>query len=77
MFNNVSFFQYIAQSNVINFLLMIAVLYWIISKLNLNSSFEKSIENVVLSIKQSDEAKNNSVKQLQNTKSEMKKLPAF
>ena len=75
MHNIISFFQYIAQSNLINFLLMLYILYWIISKLDLNSYLEKSIENVEQTIKDSEYTKNNSQKQLRNIKTEMRKLP--
>lgn len=76
MHDLISFLQYLAKSNTINFIIMVALLCWIASKINLSAGFDKSIENVKSAIKKSDEAVENSNKNLTCIKKEMKKLPA-
>ena len=70
-----STFQYLAQSNTINFVLMVLILWWIVSKFNLGVVFENSVQEIETSIKKSDETKQNAQKQLDNAKDEIKKLP--
>ena len=54
--------HYILHSNVINFAIMIWILAIIVKKLNLGKNFEKSVEDVALEIKKSDDEKAKSQK---------------
>ena len=49
--------HYILHSNVINFAIMIWILAVIVKKLNLGKNFEKSVEDITLEIKKSDDEK--------------------
>ena len=71
----VSFFKYLAMSNTINFILMIAILAVIVKKMCIKDSLDKSILAVRAAINKSDEAKQNSKKSLQEAKISIEKLP--
>lgn len=71
----ISIFKYLATSNTINFIIMIAILYAIVRKFRLASSFEKSIAGVESSIKKSDETKHNSENVLKVAEEAMGRLP--
>lgn len=71
----ISIFKYLATSNTINFIIMIAILYAIVRKFRLTSSFDKSIASVESSIKKSDETKHNSENVLKEAEKAMDKLP--
>ena len=53
--------HYILHSNVINFAIMIWILAVIVKKLNIGKGFEKSVEDIVLEIKKSDEEKEKAI----------------
>ena len=57
MDNFTDILKYIANSNIINFLIMLALLIYVCKKLNLGNSFDQGIENVKSTISKSDEAK--------------------
>ena len=71
----VSIFKYLAMSNTINFILMIAILAVIVKKMCIKDSLDKSILAVRAAINKSDEAKQNSKKGLQDAKTLFEKLP--
>ncbi len=71
----ITFAKYILHSNIINFLLMLWILYAIVKKLNLGKNFESSIDSVKAGIKKSDEEKNNAAKVLEEAKALIDKLP--
>lgn len=75
MYSILEFFKYLAQSNTINFFLMVWFLVWVCSKLHLGTSFDKSVENVAASINKSDEEKKKSKVILNDMEQEMTKLP--
>ncbi len=75
MDNITTVFQYLAQSNTINFILMIAILAFVVSKMNIGASFDKSVEDVSNSIKKSDEVKQNSQDLFDIAEAQMEKLP--
>ena len=68
-------FKYIINSNIINFLIMVYVLYRIVSKMDLASSFKKAINSVSLSIRQSEEEKADSAVKLKVVEQKVKELP--
>ena len=65
----------LAESNTINFIIMLGILAVIVIKMNLKASMDTSISNVVGIIKKSDEAKSESVTKLEKSKAEIEKLP--
>ncbi len=71
----ISFLKFLATSNTINFILMVAFLAWVVNKINLNSSLEKSIEAVKSTIKKSDDEKLKSHKVLDEAKALIDGLP--
>jgi len=71
----ISFFKYLATSNTINFIIMVAILAIIVKKMNLNSVFDSSISKVDASIKKSDEEKEKSEKLLTGAQKLIEKLP--
>ena len=75
MDNIISLFEYWAKSNTINFLIMAYILYWIVKKIDIKSMFEKSVNSIQNSIKQSETEKENSKNLLQDAKNTMDKLP--
>lgn len=75
MENSQSIIQYILHSNIINFAIMIYILAVIIKKLNLGNNFKKSIEDVELEIKKSDNEKEKSKKLLEEAQELLDNLP--
>lgn len=71
----ISFLKLLAESNTINFIIMAALLVWIVRKINLNSNFDKTIESVKESIEKSDDEKQKSEKILQAAKLLIDRLP--
>lgn len=65
----------LAESNTINFIIMVAILAIIVIKMNLKASMNDSIAKVETSIKQSDETRSNSEKVLSKSKDLYDKLP--
>lgn len=65
----------LAESNTINFIIMVAILAVIVIKMNLKASMDNSIAKVETSIKQSDETRSNSEKVLSKSKDLYDKLP--
>lgn len=65
----------LAESNTINFIIMLGILAVIVIKMNLKASMDTSISNVARIIKKSDEAKSESVTKLEKSKAEIEKLP--
>ena len=65
----------LAESNTINFIIMLGILAVIVIKMNLKASMDISISNVADIIKKSDEAKSESVTKLEKSKAEIEKLP--
>ena len=65
----------LAKTNTINFLLMAAILYWIIKKMNISSSLKKGVDNVIDTIKNSEQEKKNSQNLVDCAAATMSKLP--
>ncbi len=68
--------KYLLQSNTVNFLLMVGLLWYIVKKFDLISSIDNSIKNVSLSIKKSDDEMQKSKQTLKLIKEDIEKLPA-
>ena len=68
-------YHYILHSNIINFIIMLWILYAIIKKINLGKTLEQSIENVNVSIQKSDKDKHESQITLNKAKELIEKLP--
>ncbi|MBD5402776.1 hypothetical protein HDR58_08260 [bacterium] len=71
----ISFIKYLANSNTINFIIMLIILGFIVVKLNLKSSLDNSISTVESSIKKSDDEKENSEKVLATSQLQLERLP--
>ena len=71
----ITFAKYILHSNIINFLLMVWILYAIVKKLNLGKNFDSSIDSVKAGIQKSDDEKARSEKLLNEAKALIDKLP--
>ena len=69
-----SIINFILHSNIINFTIMLCILYFIVKKFNLGKTFKDAIEAVSTSIKKSDEAKSNSKKILNDAKKSIANL---
>ncbi len=65
----------LAESNTINFIIMLVILAVIVVKMNLKSAMDTSISNVAGTIKKSDDAKTDSINKLEKSKSQIEKLP--
>ena len=65
----------LAESNTINFIIMLGILAVIVIKMNLKASMDTSISNVAGTIKKSDDAKSESITKLEKSKAEIEKLP--
>ena len=52
-----SLLETIFHSNVINFALVLAILYWLIRKFNLMASIDRKQQEIVASVKKSEEEK--------------------
>ncbi|MBP3821174.1 hypothetical protein J6G99_05965 [bacterium] len=72
---SVSIFQYLANTNTINFLIMALLLVWICKKINLKISLNKSIETVKNAILNSENEKTSAKKNLDDAKETLKNLP--
>lgn len=70
-----NFLNYILHSNIINFIIMIYILYAIIKKVNLGKSFDTSISGIEAGIKKSDKEKAKSKKVLKEAKKLIDGLP--
>lgn len=68
-------YNYILHSNIINFIIMLWILYAIIKKINLGKTLEQSIENVNSNIQKSDKDKHESQITLNKAKELIDKLP--
>lgn len=71
----ISFFKYLASSNTINFIIMVAILAFILKKMNLGAAFDSSISKVDSAIKKSDKEKENSEELLTKAQAAIDKLP--
>jgi len=65
----------LAKTNTVNFLLMAAILYWIIKKMNISSALKKGVDNVINAIKNSEQEKENSQNLVNSAAATMSKLP--
>lgn len=65
----------LAESNTINFIIMLGILAVIVIKMNLKASMDISISSVAGIIKKSDDAKSESITKLEKSKEEIEKLP--
>lgn len=70
-----NFLNYILHSNIINFIIMLYILYAIIKKVNLGKSFDTSISGIETDIKKSDKEKAKSQKILKEAKELLDGLP--
>lgn len=67
--------NYILHSNIINFIIMLLILYTIIKKINLEKTFDESIEKVHSNIVKSDKDKQEAEILLKDAKVLIEKLP--
>ena len=70
-----NFLNYILHSNIINFIIMLYVLYIIVKKVNLGKSFDASITEIETGINKSDKEKAKSKKVLKEAKKLIDGLP--
>lgn len=70
-----TFFEYLAKSNTINFLLMVGLLVWICRKIDIKSSLESAVDKVKNEISSSEKAKNDAHAYLSNCEDDINKLP--
>ena len=70
-----NFLNYILHSNIINFIIMLYILYVIVKKVNLGKSFDSSITEIEAGIKKSDKEKAKSKKVLKEAKKLIDGLP--
>ena len=71
-----SIINVLLKSNTINFLLMLAILFWCVKKMNLKASLNKGVENVSDSIKAAELKKNKSENLVKAAQATIEKLPA-
>lgn len=71
----IAFAKYILHSNIINFLLMLWILYAIVKKFNLGKNFDSSVEKVKTGIEKSDREKDAAAKLLNEAKELIDRLP--
>ncbi len=71
----ISILKIIVTSNTLNFIIMVALLAYIIKKINLNQTFDKAIASVKSNIDKSDEEKQNAQNLLSKANDLMQKLP--
>lgn len=70
-----SLIKFLAQTNVINFLLMAGILVWIVRKLDMANSMENSVVKIKESIFKSEQEKEIAQKKVQHSRELFKKLP--
>lgn len=70
-----NFISYILHSNIINFTIMLCILYFIVKKVNLGKNFDSSIAGIEDGIKKSDKEKAKSKKVLKEAKKLIDGLP--
>ncbi|MDE6138744.1 MAG: hypothetical protein K2F57_04665 [Candidatus Gastranaerophilales bacterium] len=70
-----NFASYILHSNIINFTIMLCILYFIVKKVNLGKNFDSSIAGIEDGIKKSDKEKAKSKKVLKEAKKLIDGLP--
>ena len=68
-------FKYLANTNTINFIIMVVLLGYIVKKMSLGKSFEHGIENIKTTITKSDETKNLSQKHFNDAQALIDGLP--
>ncbi len=71
----ISTIKYLADTNVINFVLMAVLLGWILVKMSVKTSFEKGILSVKEAIEKSEIDKKNSENLVKEAKETLEKLP--
>ncbi len=72
----ISFIKYILQSNIINFLIMLGILYWICKKIDIKKGLDNAIKSVRLNIEKSEDEKSESQDRLNIEISKNEKLPS-
>lgn len=72
----IKIFKYILESNIINFILMIWLFYWLLKKFDLKSVFTKSIKSVDEYIQKSEQDKAHSEALAAKAEDTLKQLPA-
>ena len=71
----ISFLKYIATSNLINFIFMLMILCWIVSKFRIGAGMDETIKKIETSIKESEHQKLKSVRHLNLIQNAMERLP--
>lgn len=71
----ISFIKFLAQTNVVNFLLMIGIIVWIICKFSLTEVLDNSVAKVKESINKSEEEKEIAEKKLFKAQEQLANLP--
>lgn len=70
-----TFFKYLATSNFINFVIMLVILGWIISKMKIGKTLDENIAKIETAIKDSEHQKLKSVRHLDLIQNAMERLP--
>lgn len=71
----IAFLKYLVTSNFVNFLIMIALLYYLVKKFNLAAIFENGILKIKEEISNSEDAKNEANNMLEKANLQLKDLP--
>ncbi len=73
--NSIKILEIINETNIVNFLIMAGVLYWILKKINVNSILEKGVDSINKIITESDDTKKRSQKKHELSVLKLEKLP--
>lgn len=68
--------SYINETNIVNFIIMLGILFWLVKKFNLTSMIEKSVSNIKNNIEESENTKNRSQKKHELSILRLEKLPS-
>lgn len=71
----ISILKMLVESNTVNFIIMVILLYVILKKVHLGAAFEKMIDSIKNNIEKSEHTKRKSLETLENSKNKMEKLP--
>lgn len=71
----ISILKMLVESNTVNFIIMVILLYVILKKVHIGTAFEKMIDSIKNNIEKSEHTKRKSLETLENSKNKMEKLP--
>ena len=71
----ISILKTLVQSNTVNFIIMVILLYVILKKVHIGAAFEKMVEAIRNNIEKSEQTKSKSLETLETSQAKMAKLP--